>query len=343
MHPRAICCRICGKKFFPASLPFHLKACEERHRSTLLDQAEGDSQAEEKWDDMLRNCRVDSKLVISKAYLEPGRSKSLPFRAGTTKRLGFSKCTYCGRNFSFARINAHMEMCKKFTRNRTFHNTSSQTGSWFEKMSCKRPDSKTRHRKHSRAQTPSYSSMLSRSAEYTSTSLRDYFGWVKDTHNVATPSRAPAAGAVPFTKYELKNTKNGKNRSSMHRPMTMGSTNQLRMGSLKQSNFKGMFKIPKKRTVKNEFLVSPASPPVQLNSRAYSRGWSRGSTALSRSLPSKPPVAFSRGLSRKGQHSRFDPHSSTTSVQDHSCGVDPSNATNVYNPLRTSIWQAMPH
>lgn len=30
MHRRAVPCKYCGKMFFPASLPFHMKVCESK-------------------------------------------------------------------------------------------------------------------------------------------------------------------------------------------------------------------------------------------------------------------------------------------------------------------------
>eukprot|EP00466_Bigelowiella_natans_P018355 jgi/Bigna1/78148/fgenesh1_pg.52_\ len=103
MHKRAIACGICGRKFFPASLPFHLKACQEKH-ARLVDQlaASMPKRNRAKWGNRKQRMKQDSRPI------KPSKMPLPSLMASTDEPMSLTKCHHCGRKFSILRIEKHM-------------------------------------------------------------------------------------------------------------------------------------------------------------------------------------------------------------------------------------------
>ncbi|KAH7816784.1 uncharacterized protein MONOS_1557 [Monocercomonoides exilis] len=151
MPPKAIPCPCCGKMFFKASLPFHLKDCQIQSQYIEIPCQYCDTE--------VRKCDMEHHLKTCSAAKEAMRK--LKTRRGTTSTSSriststydsmpaFSKsspsadmasfasgmeggmlinCAVCGRKFSQDRIAKHQQICRKVNeseskRRRTFNST----------------------------------------------------------------------------------------------------------------------------------------------------------------------------------------------------------------------------
>jgi len=115
--PKAVLCPICGKKYFKASLPIHLKACKKKYDSTHSECKNcGMMVANDEWSDHRSFC----KEMVKRRVANGGTGKIFITAAPTEYPDEDLKgvdprvpCDFCGRKFNPDRVNKHMRICHK--------------------------------------------------------------------------------------------------------------------------------------------------------------------------------------------------------------------------------------
>uniref|UniRef100_A0A7S4DEQ7 C2HC/C3H-type domain-containing protein n=1 Tax=Lotharella globosa TaxID=91324 RepID=A0A7S4DEQ7_9EUKA len=256
MHRRAISCGICGKKYFPASLPFHLKACQIRHAALLDSLAE--SMPKPRMNRSKR--RVALKTQIRKR-------QPLPTLQPSDEPLMLRKCSHCGRNFSMIRIQAHEEICRKVKKRRTQFKSSMQRTVEGSSGMLTRPVSRA--------------SRVSKSADHART--RGFRGsWRSNGGSRLTVSysteKPRAKTSYPSYTVSHSDRKGHTVRSRVNlrsRPFTMGAHMSKRMGGSPSRNGSRLGIQGKEKSASRSVRLSRTTP------KTYSKGWSgRGATGF---------------------------------------------------------------
>ena len=114
---------MCGKAFFPASLPFHQKACRKKRQSATLpcrfcDELFGPA-------DMLshtKRCPARPRGARDRSALASSSPAALSAMQGGKsaggKREFRVKCAVCGRSFARDRIGKHQKICRSLSWNK---------------------------------------------------------------------------------------------------------------------------------------------------------------------------------------------------------------------------------
>lgn len=115
---RAVACELCGQMFFPASLKFHQKTCQEKQAKTMTECAYcGDEMPQAALDDHLRKCKPAREMLGSPQAAEGDGHGAF---SGTPSRLpdGRIACHFCGRGFAANRVHQHAKICGKLKQAR---------------------------------------------------------------------------------------------------------------------------------------------------------------------------------------------------------------------------------
>mmetsp|Transcript_33210 Transcript_33210/g.53952 ORF Transcript_33210/g.53952 Transcript_33210/m.53952 type:complete len:346 (+) Transcript_33210:169-1206(+) len=345
MHKRAIACGICGRKFFPASLPFHLKACQEKH-ARLVDQlaASMPKRNRAKWGNRKQRMKQDSRPI------KPSKMPLPSLMASTDEPMSLTKCHHCGRKFSILRIEKHMSVCGSRKKRRVFDSSSQRR--------IDNGDSTSTFA--SRASSPwkasRYTPKLSRSCPAGGLNFLKKRSKTTIAKQGVAPSNSRRKGkrsgggqTVTFGRQPTT--------SKAHRPLSEPAfkLSPQRRGWGNSREFKTRNRFSRSGTLTNSkkrmsWNANRMSVPSR---RAVSmHGSSSHHLGDLRSLGSFRPhshgqqrheVAFSSGWSRGSPPSRFAGGRGKSSFTEGKGGFDPSNRTSTSNPLCTNAWQAAPH
>lgn len=124
MHKRAVSCELCGKAFFPKSLPFHLQACQKKQAylpvpcqycdveviAAELNVHYKRCRKAREARTSLRNKTTRIQKVSTPLHCLPSKS------AEDTSSRGRVACAVCNRYFSRDRIGTHQQICRKNSR-----------------------------------------------------------------------------------------------------------------------------------------------------------------------------------------------------------------------------------
>lgn len=126
MPPRAQPCPHCGQMFFPASLRFHMKRCQEKQDAVKTECAYCFAEMPQgKLEEHLRKCKA-ALAVAASATGQPygaagsGEAGGEAGGAPVATRLpdGRMRCHFCGRGFAANRVHMHAAICGKLKQAR---------------------------------------------------------------------------------------------------------------------------------------------------------------------------------------------------------------------------------
>ena len=121
MHHRAVACALCGKSFFPASLPFHQKACAAKMASLEVPCQycdRGYRHAELPQHE--RRCRSRPRGGQKPSPTEAEQGPPSPRRTGEGGGVGgLRPCAVCGRTFASERLAVHQRICRARAKAKT--------------------------------------------------------------------------------------------------------------------------------------------------------------------------------------------------------------------------------
>jgi len=310
MHRRAICCGICGRKFFPASLPFHLKACQERHSLTL--------------DQLLASMPKKGKSrrrQFSQQNNRPiniNRGGGLPkLETSTTEPSPLQKCQFCGRSFSLLRIQKHTKICSSVKKRPVFRSD-------HQRSIDSRMGSRASSRICIRSSSASSTAGLSRSADFSKNYRISMSQGGATRNSISGFRKSKTPKSRPASTSPLQSLPRRSSNRKKIRPLTVGNDQCM----------KDSRKITWGRP-KDGFRGRDTAGSVKFNFPSFGRN------NLSRTAPSSR-VGFSRGWTGSHVPSRFGGSRSSALVESKG-GFDPSNRTSADNPLCTNAWQAAPH
>mmetsp|Transcript_102374 Transcript_102374/g.180430 ORF Transcript_102374/g.180430 Transcript_102374/m.180430 type:complete len:877 (-) Transcript_102374:70-2700(-) len=119
---RAVPCNLCGQMFFPASLKFHMKTCQERQQKMIMECPYcGVETTVSNLEAHVRKCKGAAEAAAKSAggkagIAEDDRSSSDGGGGGALSAFlpdGRVRCQFCSRGFSADRIHKHVSICGK--------------------------------------------------------------------------------------------------------------------------------------------------------------------------------------------------------------------------------------
>lgn len=110
----AVFCRICGNKYFPVSLPFHLKVCTYLFKLTHTDcplckRAVFNTDLQSH----IEICKKNPNKVNASSSSVVATLNSVSKIMGATDAQGRHPCMICGRMFTQDRIHTHEVVCAR--------------------------------------------------------------------------------------------------------------------------------------------------------------------------------------------------------------------------------------
>lgn len=123
MAPRAQPCELCGQMFFPASLKFHMKRCQEKQQFIMTECAYCQAEMPQgQLEHHVAKCKAALAVAANAAGTavngSPDSGVPPPPPVATRMPDGRMRCHFCGRGFATNRVHEHAVICGKLKQAR---------------------------------------------------------------------------------------------------------------------------------------------------------------------------------------------------------------------------------